>query len=105
MAQTAPFALDVNGNGTHVFAWDFKYILPQGSSLQTSPPPAIQIVPNSAQPVLTITDVQISGTQVQAQVTVTGAQEGMVYESVGVGYFSSTLWDFVYGDIVMIGPN
>lgn len=108
MPSVAAFGIDVNGNGeSRVVAWDFKNFpeITVGGALQSSPAPTLEVQTPDDQPSFTIAALQISGTQVQALMTISGATANYTYPTVCRAYFSATEWGYVYGDLLLVGPS
>lgn len=103
MPTVAKFGLDVNGNSENrVVAWDFK-LFPEIVAGDTLSSAVIEFTP--ATPALTFGTATVSGTQIQATLTVSGGVANAVYETTCTATTTAGRVLICYGDIVLIGPS
>ena len=103
MPTVARFGLDVNGNSENrVPAWDFK-LFPEIVAGDTLVSGVIEYSPNDGK--LNFGSTTVSGTQIQATLTVTGGVANTEYETTCTATTTAGRVLICYGDIVLIGPS
>lgn len=103
MPTVAKFGLDVNGSSENrVVAWDFK-LFPEIVAGDTLSSAVVEFTP--ASPALTFGAPAVSGTQIQATLTVTGGVQNAEYKTTCTATTAAGRVLIAYGDIVLVGPS